>query len=253
MTIDQQQILSNLKSVLPDWFGDAPTPILDAVLNGYAQSGEQRYLAYLYVQLQTRIKTATDVNLDLISVDFFGNRLKRKNHESDDLYRKRILATLLQEKATLFGMKNAIKLLTGIEPIIIEPGYIGSLGMAYDVAASGGLDIAGVMTESMPYQCFIIVFVDNDSGMAPFGGLDTSGFGLDVADGIANNYLGEENLIGVTVTDQDIYNLINDVKCYGTICWVSIERGTPPDLPQTILDKLSSIITDLGGEVIFSL
>lgn len=253
MSIDQAKILFNLKSVLPNWFGDAPTPILDAVLNGYAKNAETQYLSYMYVKLQTRIKTATDDNLDLISKDYFGDRLRRRQHESDDLYRKRILATLLQEKATYLGMRNALFLLTGFYPIIIEPSGLGAAGMALDVAESGGLDVAGVMGESMPYQCFITVFVGNESSMAQFGGLDTSGFALDVAGGGANNYLGEEYLIGTTVTDQDIYNLVNDVKVYGTICWVSIDRGNPADLPQPLYDNGGNILTDLGGEVLFSL
>lgn len=225
--IDQTVILDNIKSVLPPWYGVAPTPILDAVLKGYAAVAETRYLAYLYVKLQTRIKTATGTNLDLIALDFFGNRLRRRKGESDDLFRKRILATLLQEKATRLGMINALFLLTGRYPTIIESGGLGGLSMAYDVAESGGLDVGpGVMTDNFPYQCFIIVYVDADSGMVSFGGLETDKYGLDVIDGVGNLYLGDESLIGITVTDQDIYNLINDVKCYGTVCWVSIVRGS---------------------------
>lgn len=225
MTIDKETIKNQFKSILPQrWFGYGDTPVLDAIIQGFSQIAYELYQKSNYVKLQERLQTATDINLDLISKDYFGNKLPRKKNESDDLYRKIISAHLLQEKATLNGMKKALTLLTGVEPIIFEPNIPDTGGFYLDVPEAGALDVTGVLSEDMPYQCFITVFVPDVGGMVGFGGLDTDAYALDVPDGVANLYLGEYSLIGNTVTDQDIYNLINDVKLEGTICWVSIIR-----------------------------
>ena len=81
-TGDQNDIFSRLKSSLPlGWFPDA-SPILDAVLQGAAAVLTMIYQVIVYVQLQTRIHTATDGWLDLVAVDFFGTSLPRKAGES---------------------------------------------------------------------------------------------------------------------------------------------------------------------------
>src|SRR5690348_16052335 len=109
-TGDQADLLSRLNAVLPPWFGSDITPILTGLLNAYAWAGSQIYSESAYVQLQMRISTATDINLDQIATDFFGvTGLPRDTNEGDISYRNRILANLLLERATRRGM---IKVLT---------------------------------------------------------------------------------------------------------------------------------------------
>src|SRR3978361_501866 len=98
MTGDQSDILSRLKTLLPGgWFRDA-TPVLDGFLSGIAWALAQVYALAAYARLQTRILTATDGFLDLISFDFFGNTLPRRALESDAAFRTRIVAELFLEK-----------------------------------------------------------------------------------------------------------------------------------------------------------
>lgn len=83
MTGDQQDILARLRIVLPArWFPDS-APVLDALLNGLAFGWSWVYQQFQDVKAQTRIATATDIWLDIIALDFFGDRLIRRAAQSD--------------------------------------------------------------------------------------------------------------------------------------------------------------------------
>ena len=87
---DQQDICRRLRAVLPtQWFPDS-TPVLDAVLSGFASGWSWIYDILQYVKAQTRIATASDVWLDMIAMDFFGGRLVRWPNQEDDVLRSRI-------------------------------------------------------------------------------------------------------------------------------------------------------------------
>lgn len=79
----------------------------------------------IYVQQSTRIKTAVNGALDIISEDYFGNGLPRLNGESDSQFRARILAALLQPRVTRQAIYNAILQLVGLPPRMIEPWIPG--------------------------------------------------------------------------------------------------------------------------------
>ena len=75
MTGDQQDMMARLRTVLPTrWFPDS-APVLDGLLSGLASGWSWAYQQLQYVKAQTRIATATDVWLDIIANDYFGNRL----------------------------------------------------------------------------------------------------------------------------------------------------------------------------------
>src|SRR5689334_17904398 len=118
---DNSDIYNRLISNLPPWWGNTH-PNLDALFQSLVYLYFFHYKEqYLYVLLQARLQTATGENLDLISLDYLGNTLPRYVNENDDSYRIRIKSTLLEEKATRFGMSNAIRILTGYVPDIFEP------------------------------------------------------------------------------------------------------------------------------------
>src|SRR5947207_74321 len=118
---DQQNMLQRLKALIPaTWFGDT-SPLLDALLNGLAKAASFSYSLILYATLQTRIKTATDGWLDMISADFFGSSLPRKANQSDASFRNRIVINLFRERATRNAVVKVLTDLTGRAPIIIEP------------------------------------------------------------------------------------------------------------------------------------
>lgn len=219
-----EDIYRRLIQQLPqDWFGTNHR-VLDIILSAFVTTNSWIYEQAQYVALQARVQTATDINLDQIAQDYFGNSLPRHADENDSTYRTRILANLLQQKATRYGMENALLLLTGYKPIIFEPWNPYDCG-AYNVPWTIGYSVAGSYgSGSYPYQCFIDVFVDSALGMGNFSGYNDFYGGYTTAGGNAMLYYGGESALISTVTDQDIYRLITLTKVEGTICWVRINR-----------------------------
>ena len=159
--------------MLPNgWFGSA-TPVLDAVLSGIAAALAGVYTLAAYARLQTRISTATDGFLDLISQDFFGGTLPRRMRESDAAFRARILAELLAEKGTRRGMIRALTALTGRAPIIFEPARPADTG-GYNVGGCGYGVAGGYGSTRLPTQAFVIAYRPLGQGIPNLGGYGSS-------------------------------------------------------------------------------
>lgn len=170
---DQTDILSRLKSVIPPWFG-TNTPVLDATLSGPSNSFSGIYALVQYAILQTRIKTSTDGWLDLIANDFFARGFQRRFNEPDAAYRARILKEILRPRVTRVAVSNALLDLTGIAPIIFEPGRIadtGALGvLAPPTFAFGGVMLPGTglgMTSDSTIITSDSTLVTSDEGPMP--------------------------------------------------------------------------------------
>lgn len=257
----EQDIYDRLISNLPDWFG-TDHPILDAILaafNGFNQNPTQATTAYfhynfqyLYAKLQLRIQTATDINLDLISQDYLGNALPRRQNENDESYRARILVNLVRPRATREAMRMALLQLTGYEPIIIEPwnffdhGAYRVLPLAYNVGGGYGTNA--------PYQAWIYVFTDPNQGMGNYSGYRVPDGGYNAADGISTLYYGSETLIQKIVTNDAILELIENTKVAGTLIHTFINPApTPiPITPELLLDNNGEIIFDNDGNIIYA-
>lgn len=229
---DANDIYRRLIAQLPPWFG-TDHPVLDSLLAGYVSPTVFHYNQIQYVFQQTRIKTATGNNLDLVSQDFFGDALPRRATsngypESDDSFRARILANILQERATRFGIYNALLLLTGIPPILFEPWRPLDTG-GYNVASTMGYSTHGLYgSGSYPYQGFIDVFLPPFQGLAYYPGynLPTSA-GYNLQDGIASLWYGGDSLVFRIITPEDVYQTVQMTKVWGTICWVAIHQIKP--------------------------
>jgi hypothetical protein len=217
MTGDQSDLLKRIKMLLPfRWFPDS-TPVLDALLSGPAWALSQVYALIQYAKLQTRIATATDGFLDLISYDFFGNNLLRRAQEFDDPFRARILATLFRPKATRYGMIAVLQALTGRTPVIFEPANPIDTGtwngrLAWSTAGAWG-------SLRWRAQSFITAFRPSGSGIPNVGGWNSSYAGWGAS------YFPWCSLkqIQGAVTDSDIYATISDTKAEGTIAWVRLQ------------------------------
>ncbi|MGZ5029017.1 MAG: phage head spike fiber domain-containing protein [Methylobacter sp.] len=163
MTGDQSDISKRIKALIPPWLGDV-TPYLDSLIQGMAYTGSFVYSLIAYAKLQTRIKTATDGWLDMISADFFGSALPRQANQSDTSFRNRIIINLFRERATRAGIVKVLQDLTGRTPVIFEPlrpldtGAYGaavavsrtSVGSYYDM--NGVLQYAPVNTPRFSYN-----------------------------------------------------------------------------------------------------
>jgi hypothetical protein len=123
MTGDQADIAARLRRLLPNWFGQdvGPTPVLDALLEGPAWAMSFIYSLIAYARLQTRLLTMTDGWLDMAAEDFFGDTLRRKATEEDDLYRTRIRSALFAPSNTRAAISEAVQAIAGVAPRIIEP------------------------------------------------------------------------------------------------------------------------------------
>ncbi len=216
MTADQQDMQSRLRATLPArWFADA-TPTLNGVLAGLAWVWAALFAMLRTVGAQTRLATATDIQLDGISADSLGAALPRRQAEPDAAFRTRIQIERLRERATRPALAQALTDLTGRTPIIFEPArpldtgaWCGPLG--YNSAGGWG-------SLSLPFQCFVTAFRAQGSGIAGVAGytIPTAGYGQGPL-----QYASLAMLTG-QITDQDILATISGVLPAATTAWTRI-------------------------------
>jgi hypothetical protein len=214
---DQVDIVGRIKSVLPRWFGPS-SPLLDALLQGLANSSAFVYSLYLYAKLQTRIKTATDGWLDMIAADFFGAALQRAGSQSDASFRARILINLFRERATRNGIVKVLTDLTGRAPVIFEPQRPADTG-AYGAPNVGYGAAGGYGSMLLPFQAFVQAFRPASTGIPFVAGYGSSPGGYGVAS--RADYASLSQSTGA-VSDADIYAAVDSVKPAGTILWTKI-------------------------------
>lgn len=233
-TGDPADWVNRLRAVLPpSWFpSTAPgsasaSPILDAALTACAWPLARLYGLIQYAFLQSRIATSTDMWLGLISRDFFGLLLPRRQGEGDISFRARILARLLRPAGTRAAVALGLFNLTGRQPTIIEPwntgdcGAIGGVGQPF----GGGfaLNTAGAWGSTLlPYQMFILAHRPNAGGIANVGGIyygtGWAGGGI----GVGAIEIISPALVAAAVADADIDQVISDLMPAGTVGWTNI-------------------------------
>lgn len=127
-----------LVSVLPaSWFpgtsltaGATPislteVPVAD-LMQGYGFGFAANYTELTYTQLQTRLATATDTNLDQASIDFFGGVLPRVFGESDTSFRARIMQLVICPQPTIPGLQAVLS--AYMTALLAAPRSFVSLG-----------------------------------------------------------------------------------------------------------------------------
>jgi hypothetical protein len=218
-TGDAQDILGRIKALLPRrWFPDS-TPVLDALLSGPAWALALVYSLIQYAKDQTRIGTATDGFLDLISYDYFGTALPRRHSELDAPFRARILATLLRPKATRPGMIASLVNLTGRTPIIFEPWRVADTGAWGGTVGGFAWNTAGAWGSlRLNAQAFITAYRPGSSGIPNVAGWNSTYAGW----GAPYLSLCSLSQIQGAVTDADIYATVDSVKAAGTTMWTRL-------------------------------
>jgi len=216
MVGEQADMVTRIKALLPNgWFSDS-TPVLDAVLNGIGWALSSVYGLISYARLQTRIATATDGFLDLISFDFFGTTLPRKTSETDTAFRARISSELLLERSTRAGVTKALQMLTGRAPLILEPLRALDLG-GLNTPLMGLNTAGGLGSYFMPYQAFVVAFRNPGQGVPNIAGLGVSTGGLNTPSYAA---LINADMVTGAVSDADIYAAADAAKAAGTTLWM---------------------------------
>lgn len=218
-TGDQQDQFQRIKALIPRWFSDS-TPVLDAMLQGFAYAKSFVYGLIVYAALQTRIKTATDGWLDVIAADFFGTALQRKSNQTDASFRNQIIVNMFRERGTRAAITKVLTDLTGRAPTIFEPqrpADTGALGVNLALGVAGG--VASLL---LPYQAFVTAYRPLTVGVPYVPGLGTAPFGLGITTG--GSVIPSFAQIQGAVTDADIYAAIDSVKPAGTIAWTRISN-----------------------------
>lgn len=223
-TGDQNDFVARLRKLLPvGWFPDN-APILNAVLTGLSAMWAWAYDRAKYLQLQTRIATATEQWLDLIASDFIGN-FPRRASETDAQYRARIQAAILQVRGTRPALSQALTNLTGIAPIIFEPRRIQDTG-AYNTGNYAYNTTGGYGSMVLPYQCFIHAFLPITSpisvaGFGPYGDV-ANNVPSPVGYGIGSIAYAAPPMIEAAVSAEDVYNTIVATLPAATVGWTAI-------------------------------
>lgn len=210
-------MFQRIKALIPNWFSDS-TPVLNALLQGFAYAKSFVYSLTIYASLQTRIKTATDGWLDMIAADFFGTSLQRKSNQSDASFRNQIIINMFRERGTRAAIIKVLTDLTGRAPAIFEPrrpADTGALGSNLALGMAGG-----VGSLLLPYQAFVTAYRPLTVGIPYVPGLGTAPFGLGITAGGA--VIPSFSQIQGAVTDADIYAAIDSVNPAGTIAWTRI-------------------------------
>jgi hypothetical protein len=239
-TGDTLDILARVKRLIPGrWFAWV-APLRDGVLGGLSDCAANLYSFIIYARKQTRLATATGIWLDILCYDFLRRHLLRGG-TTDDVFRKVIQATILQERVTRKGMISALTTLLGIPPFIFEPwntndaGGYGSPNFAYGLAGGWG-------SIQLPGQVFIRM---SRAGLAATGVPGVAGYFRGQGSiGIGGYGQGSIEYVSSTtaqvgVTDADIYQTIANAKPSGVTCWTQI--GT-----QFVIGRAPSIIPQGG-------
>ena len=207
----------------PGWF-DSDAPVLDTLLGALASPWSYLYQMVCYAKSQTRIATATDGWLDLIAIDFFGRRVKRRHRQTDQSFRGVIARELLRERATRGGLVRALEDLTGRTPIIFEPGHAGDTG-GYGSGVSGseysvysfayGL-AGGWGNMGLPLQVFVTAFRPLREGEANGAGWGGGGYSN------GHSSYADMAVLQGTINDTDIDEAISNALPICGVAWTRI-------------------------------
>jgi hypothetical protein len=221
---DSNDMAARMQAVLPArWFGSS-APLLQAVLLGLGTCWSTIYGLLETVQAQARIATASGGFLDLISADYFGSTLPRRNAEADGLFRTRISQELLRPRATRSALVLALTELTGRAPVVFEPARTSDTG-GYSVGGlcyGGQTVVAGAEVTvpgaggwgslALPYQVFVTAFRPSGGGIALLAGYGTGGL----------QYYGDVSMLSTVVSDADIQATVTKLLPAASIAWMNI-------------------------------
>lgn len=205
------------------WFAWKP-PNYAALTGGLSDLASWCHGWTVYAKAQSRLATAYGIWLDILAYDFLRRQLMR-NGSQDDAFRALIRVTILQERVTRAGMISALTTITGKVPWVFEPWNSYDTG-AYSSRAKGkkygsmgyGVGRGGYGNMRLPGQVFLHVYRSASSGVPGVAGYGSSigGYGVGRIE-----YIGR-NTVLTGVTNEIIYQVINQTKPTGSTCWVAI-------------------------------
>ena len=177
-----------------------------------------------YVIDQTRIGTSLGMWLDLVSRDFFYDRLPRRSDEPDLSFRQRILSEIEKDRCTRRAVAHAVSNATGQGAWIFEPGNLsdtGCYGGLQSPAQTGlGYQTAGGWGSlSLPFQTFMRVVRPVPRGIS-----NTNGWSISQGSyGGGLSAYADINFDSGLTRDGDLTAAINRARPAGSLIWLSIE------------------------------
>ena len=186
-------------------------PFTNAVLCGLSTAWVAIYALVQVVILQTRIATVTSVFEDMVSTDFFGSRLPRRNDESDTAFRSRIRSEMLRTRATRAALATALTELTSQSVSIFEPARPADTG-GYRVGGVGYGVAGGWGNLSLKYQSFVTAKLPEGQGIALLAGYGTGGVVV----------YGNLSEVTTQVSVNDIYASASAILPAGYVVWLRV-------------------------------
>jgi hypothetical protein len=224
MQIDAATFAVRLKCLLPKgWFANN-APILGAVLGAFSDPWAWLSQTLTYVASQTRIETASDGWLDLIGVDFFGDSLRRRSGEADEIYRTRIKSSILMDAGTRQSLIDGVGRLTGSIVQVFEPFNCfdtGGYGGTDAPSGGGGGSFAygstgGWGSLELPYQVFITIVTGPQEGEPMPIGYGGSRGGYSAGSLV---YTSLSQTPG-SLTDDDIRQIVKRLLPVNCVAWL---------------------------------
>jgi hypothetical protein len=220
---DSNDVTGRLQAGLPRGWFSGVTPILSALLAGFAAVLSNVYSLYAYAKNQTRILTATDGWLDLISADYFALTLPRNVGEVDASFRLRILANLFLPRVSRPAMIKVLTVLTGRVPVIfvpINPADTGAMGVKTSSAYCG---VARDGSMAMPFTAFIQAYRPAVTGQGIAGAAYCNAASLSAMRTTASqSYTASLATYESTISDSAILAAINATEPCASVMGVLI-------------------------------
>lgn len=244
-TGDVQDLETRLQRLIPwSWFPLGLAPLYVGLIAGLAAAFSQVYGLLAYVKNQARLQTTTDGFLDLTAFDFFGNKLPRRNGESDPAYQQRISINLFRRRVTRASVVKILEDLTGQTPTIFEPRRAADTG-AYGAPNCGYGVAGGYGSRQLPLQVFVTAYRPSGKGIPGVAGYGIAVGGYRVGGQLEYASIG---LVGQNVADADIYAAVNSVRAVCVTLWVNVASAPPSPPSRPLATPLGQPIETPSGE-----
>lgn len=237
----QEDFAQRLAALLPaGWYpnaivGDGTNPVLDSTLSATGQALSRLWTLLTYVQMQTRISSASEANLDVIAQDFLGSEIVRKVNETDDQFRTRIQQAILAPRITREALSQNIEALTGTKPTIVVPSSANDTG-AWDTAQTAW-DVGLWGSEDIPRDVFITVTLPPGGGVPNAMGWDVGAWDS------PQTVWTDDSMAVVGITEQDVYDVINRTRPVNVRVWVKFGPQ-----PNSSVDTQGSFDTSFSSD-----
>lgn len=173
-------------------------------------SGIGLMLAYIkgnidQLKRQFRIQTATGTTLDVMAIDYFSSiknlRLPRLLNETDNQYRQRIRAEILQLRTTKRGIRRVVNRVTGAQPVVLENLNVNTFS-AWTGPTQDGKSVVALSGAGLPANTTFRSF------LGAYGSTAVDQFQLSGNPPTLPDFASEVNNLSVSLT------VLNGLQCW---------------------------------------